>query len=431
MAQSPPPNTVRSKHVLTFALATCGGMWVAVMSCGGGGGTKTGAGGRGGAVAAATGGRAAGGAGVGGTAAGGAGAGGKGGFAGAANGTGGAAGAAGGTMGAAGTPGTAGAAGIGNSGGMAGLSGSVGGAGGGVTVSCAGGFIGTTGSLLSNGGFECPVVASGGFASYSPGQQFFGWTVVGASGQVSPLSGKYVSGAYSWPAHGGAQAIDLTGNGTNAATGISQVVPTVPGTAYRLSFWIGNLVAPAAGWGSSSTVNVSVDGVQVMSAVSADGAGATALAWKPFTLTFTAAATMTTVSFVNGDPSNDNSNILDDVVLAPAGAGGTGGGGGVGGAGGSGACGTLNGACCGDARTCDPGLTCQGGARCTACGRKGDLCCPVAGGPATGCNAGFKCVDFLGDDLPRCADCTNAARLICSTAQTCMDDAVQGPQCVP
>jgi hypothetical protein len=68
---------------------------------------------------------------------------------------------------------------------------------------------------------------------------------------------------------------------------------------------------------------------------------------------------------------------------------------------------------------------------CVVCGRKGDLCCPVAGGAATGCNAGFKCVDFQGDDLPRCADCTNAARFICSTGQTCVDDSVQGPQCTP
>jgi hypothetical protein len=163
-------------------------------------------------------------------------------------------------------------------------------------------------------------------------------------------------------------------------------------------------------------------------AVSSAGAGATVLGCKKFAVTFRATAAMTTISFVNGEPSDDNSNNLDDVVLAPAGAGGVGG---VGGAGGSPACGTMNGPCCGDTRTCDPGLTCQGGARCIVCGRKGDLCCPVAGGGATGCNAGFKCVDFQGDDLPRCADCANAARFICPTAQTCMDDPVQGPTCVP
>ena len=120
---------------------------------------------------------------------------------------------------------------------------------------------------------------------------------------------------------------------------------------------------------------------------------------------------------------------------APGAAAGAGGGagraGGGGGAGGAAACGTANRPCCGDARTCDAGLRCQGGAMCVVCGGMRDLCCPVAGGGATGCNAGFKCVDFGGDDLPRCADCTNAARFICPTGQTCMDDAVQGPQCGP
>ena len=102
------------------------------------------------------------------------------------------------------------------------------------------------------------------------------------------------------------------------ATGAAGTVATVVGAQYRLTFWIGNLVAPAAGWGSTSTVNVLVDGVPVMSAVNADGAGATALSWKQFTLTFAATMSMTTVALVNGDPADDNSNIRDDVILEHA-----------------------------------------------------------------------------------------------------------------
>jgi hypothetical protein len=48
------------------------------------------------------------------------------------------------------------------------------------------------------------------------------------------------------------------------------------------------------------------------------------------------------------------------------------------------------------------------------------------------CNAGFTCVDFLGNDLPRCSDCASAALYICrSSTLRCIDDPVTGPQCVP
>ena len=183
-------------------------------------------------------------------------------------------------------------------------------------VSCGtGGFVGTPGSLLSNGGFECPVVAKGGFADYSVGQQFFGWTVVGANGHVSPLSGAYVNGVYTWPAHGGAQALDLTGDSSNSATGVEQPITTVPGTTYHLSFWVGNLDAPNTLWGTTSTVNVLINGVQALAATNDQGAGSTAIVWKQFTLDFTASASSTTIAFMNGDSSNDNSNLLDDVTL--------------------------------------------------------------------------------------------------------------------
>jgi len=52
-----------------------------------------------------------------------------------------------------------------------------------------------------------------------------------------------------------------------------------------------------------------------LAAVNTDGAGTKTLAWRQFTLDFVAAQASTTIAFLNGDPSNDNSNILDDVVL--------------------------------------------------------------------------------------------------------------------
>jgi Protein of unknown function (DUF642) len=204
------------------------------------------------------------------------------------------------------------AAGIGGGAGLGG----VGGAGGAVAVNCdVGGFIGSSGSLLSDGGFECPIVSQGSFTSYATGQQFFGWSVVGAAGSVSALSGAYTNGGYSWPAHGGSQTLDLTGNASNSAVGVAQTVATTPQVTYHLSFWIGNLVAPGTEWGTSSTVNVTVDGTQLLTATNSDGAGSTAITWKQFTLDFTATMSATTIAFINGDPSTDNSNLLDDVAL--------------------------------------------------------------------------------------------------------------------
>jgi hypothetical protein len=62
-------------------------------------------------------------------------------------------------------------------------------------------------------------------------------------------------------------------------------------------------------------VNVLINDTQVLAATNSDGLGATEVAWKQFTIDFTAATASTTIGFVNGDPGNDNSNLLDDVTL--------------------------------------------------------------------------------------------------------------------
>jgi hypothetical protein len=174
----------------------------------------------------------------------------------------------------------------------------------------------TGGGLIVNGSFECPTVPVGGFLSYSRGQSFDGWTVVGASGSVSPLSGSYRSGSITWTAEDGKQTLDLTGDGSNTATGVQQTVSTSVGQTYTLTFWVGNIDDPSAGWGTSSTVKIQINGSQVLSAVNSGGdAGATTLSWQKFQVQFTATTQSTDIAFINGDPSTDNSNILDNVTL--------------------------------------------------------------------------------------------------------------------
>ena len=44
------------------------------------------------------------------------------------------------------------------------------------------------------------------------------------------------------------------------------------------------------------------------------------LIWQQFTTTFTASGASITLDFLNGDPSNDNANGLDNIVLTANGA---------------------------------------------------------------------------------------------------------------
>jgi hypothetical protein len=137
---------------------------------------------------------------------------------------------------------------------------------------------------------------------------------VGATGNVAIASGAFEQGGFTFPAAGGSQWLDLTGN-SNTATGVAQTVATTVGTAYTLTFYIGNVDDPGGVWGTTSKVNVFVDGTQVYAATNSRGAGQTKLVWQKFSTTITATSEHTTIAFMNGDPPTDNSNGLDLISL--------------------------------------------------------------------------------------------------------------------
>jgi hypothetical protein len=172
-------------------------------------------------------------------------------------------------------------------------------------------------NLIKNGGFEKPIVAAGGYTCFNTGQAFANWTVVGATGNVCILSATYTANGFTVPAEAGAQSIDLTGYGSNMATGVSQTVATTPGAAYQLTFWVGNVVNTGGPDGVTSTVNVLVNGVQVYTATNSLGAGSTSVVWQKFTATITSLTTQTSIAFINGDPAGDNYNGLDAITLVP------------------------------------------------------------------------------------------------------------------
>ena len=132
-------------------------------------------------------------------------------------------------------------------------------------------------SPIKDGSFEKPAVPSASYELFTTGQTFSRWTVVGASGGVGIVSGTFTQNGFSFPAKSGKQWLDLTGN-SNTATGISQTVATTPNAKYKLTFWVGNVYDPNGIFGVSSTVNVVVNGSQILSAT--NSRMSTTMVWR-------------------------------------------------------------------------------------------------------------------------------------------------------
>lgn len=169
---------------------------------------------------------------------------------------------------------------------------------------------------IVNGSFETPLVPTGSFSSFLTGSTAItGWTVVGP--EVSIVSGSYASLGFTFPAEDGKQWLDLTGDGTNTVQGVEQTFATTPGKTYNLSYFVGNQFNPGGIWGITSTVNVLLNGVLIQTSTNSMGAGGTTQVWEQFSTSFLATSSSATLEFLNGDPPNDNSNGLDNVVVTP------------------------------------------------------------------------------------------------------------------
>ncbi len=153
---------------------------------------------------------------------------------------------------------------------------------------------------------------------YSPGQTgLTGWTIVGGAGtDVAVVSGTYTSNGILFPAESGSNWLDLTGLVSNTSEGVAQTVATNIGDSYTLTFYVGNVDSPGTGYGVTSTVDLSANGTSLGAFTNSCTSCTTTQAWQLFTTTFTASSTSTTLQFLNGDPSTDNTNGLDNLSLA-------------------------------------------------------------------------------------------------------------------
>lgn len=169
-------------------------------------------------------------------------------------------------------------------------------------------------NLITNGSFETPTVPVNGFTNFlNNSTSITGWTVVGP--EVSIVSTSYASFGLTFPAEDGSQWLDLTGDVSNTVEGVQQTIATTPGLTYNLSYFVGNQVNPGGPYGTTSTVKVLVDGTLVQTSTNSMGADGTTQVWEQFNTSFVASASSTTIEFQNGDPRNDNTNGLDNIVL--------------------------------------------------------------------------------------------------------------------
>ena len=179
--------------------------------------------------------------------------------------------------------------------------------------------IGARAALITNGDFETTSVPvpAGSFNLYVPGQTgLTGWTIVGNAGtDVGVVSGTYTSAGILFPAGSGANWLDLTGLVSNTTEGVAQTIATNIGDSYTLTFSVGNVNSPGTGYGVTSTVDVSANGMSLGAFTNTCTTCNTTQAWQLFTATFTAVSSSTTLQFLNADPRNDNTNGLDNVSL--------------------------------------------------------------------------------------------------------------------
>jgi hypothetical protein len=178
-------------------------------------------------------------------------------------------------------------------------------------------------NLVTNGSFESPTLTPGSdylIASVGSGT-ITSWAVVGSPGQnVAMIEALYNlpdAAGINFAAADGVQWIDMTGAGSNSTEALQQSVTLAPGI-YTLSFYVGNVVAAAAGLGTQSTVDLWLNSSFVQSFTNS-GSGGAGINWQQFSHSFNAGG-LTSIEFRNGRcerPSQwAGSRILDGCARA-------------------------------------------------------------------------------------------------------------------
>jgi hypothetical protein len=174
--------------------------------------------------------------------------------------------------------------------------------------------------LIINGGFEDPVLGPGTAVRLAGGQIIgsTGWTVVGnAIVDVQTTYAEPGNGMSAFNAQEGLNSLDLTAaSNEGPSCGVQQMVSTVGGQRYVLSFYVGRADANQF-YATPATVDLSIDGGPRISFTNSNTTPGF-VNWEQFTTSFVATNANTTITFLNGTPLGANYAGLDNVVLNPA-----------------------------------------------------------------------------------------------------------------
>jgi len=161
-------------------------------------------------------------------------------------------------------------------------------------------------NLIQNGGFETPDVPTGGWAIYTNANEpQTHWTIESGSGL------EIQDNAAGAP-HGGNQLAELDSYNSSV---ISQIITTVAGGKYRLTFWYSPRPNRPAGDNTIGAIVkvVSNNAILVNATIGAGSAGGSTTNWQKFTYDFVAVDASTKVMFSDLGTSNSYGGYLDDI----------------------------------------------------------------------------------------------------------------------
>ena len=144
-------------------------------------------------------------------------------------------------------------------------------------------------NLILNGSFESPIVGS--YTQYSGNSTAIdNWTVVGSDVLlINQAYGEPEHGITAFNAQADAQSVDLTGVGNTGTTnGIQQMINTVVGQVYTISFYVGRAFGNEF-YLTPSTVDLSINGglrVGFTNSTVVSSSNPGGVDWKLFTTTF-------------------------------------------------------------------------------------------------------------------------------------------------
>lgn len=182
--------------------------------------------------------------------------------------------------------------------------------------------------LLSVNALQASIVANGSFETFvsgadgGTGRQVFqvgthdtnitGWTLEGSGDvylHITPDIGGAIGANFNF-AQAGNVYLNLSGGVSGDHATIYQIMPTIPGRTYELSFFIGAAFSPL------STINVTLDGlVPILNQTLTADAPSTNIDWKPESFTFIADSLSTKLSFRDVSSSDDNVSFVDNVSV--------------------------------------------------------------------------------------------------------------------